>query len=64
MLKDYVVKTADLSEGIGAGNDVVLLRSFLETLKVDLKFTLHVEVRFAAQGVPVPFPKLSPNLLP
>ncbi|MBF8708303.1 hypothetical protein IR016_16035 [Pseudomonas putida] len=64
VLKDYVVKTADLSVGIGMGNDVVLPRSFLETLKIDLKFTLHVEVRFFAHGVPVPFPKVSPLLLP
>ncbi|MNJ62567.1 hypothetical protein D3C77_584110 [compost metagenome] len=64
VLKDYVVKPADLSEGIGSANDVVVLKSFLMTLLLDNPFTLHVQVRFAAHGVPVNFPSLSPTLRP
>ena len=64
VLKDYVVQPADLSKGIGAGNDVVVLKSFLKTLQLLRLFTLHVQVRFAAQGVPVEFPSLSPQLEP
>jgi len=39
-----------------------LLKSFLMTLLLDNPFTLHVQVRFAAHGVPVNFPSLSPTL--
>lgn len=62
VLKDYVVQPADLSKGIGASNDVVVLKSFLKTLQLLNPLTLHVQVRFAAQGVPVKFPSLSPKL--
>ncbi|SPO54038.1 conserved protein of unknown function [Pseudomonas sp. JV551A1] len=62
VLKDYVVRPADLSQGIGSANDVAVLKSFLMTLLLDNPFTLHVQVRFAAHGVPVNFPSLSPTL--
>ncbi|MNH18182.1 hypothetical protein D3C79_778800 [compost metagenome] len=64
MLKDYEVKPADLIGGIGQADDVVVLKSYLQTLELDVRFTLHVQVRFAAQGVPVNFPLLSPTLIP
>lgn len=64
VLKDYTVKPADLIGGIGQADDVVVLKSYLETLELDVRFTLHVQVRFAAQGVPVNFPLLSPTLIP
>ena len=64
VLKDYEVKPADLIGGIGQADDVVVLKSYLQTLELDVRFTLHVQVRFAAQGVPVNFPLLSPTLIP
>ena len=62
VLKDYEIKPGHLAEGIVVVNDVVVLKSFLATLKLDTPFTLHVQVRFAAQAAPVNFPRLSPTL--
>ncbi|MHC6224686.1 hypothetical protein ACYU03_07925 [Pseudomonas sp. X10] len=63
VLKDYAVQSGDLSGGIGRADDVVVLKSYLATLKLDEAFTLHVQVRFAEQGVPVNFPSSSPTLI-
>ncbi len=62
VLRNYVVNADDVEKGIGARNDVVVLKTFLSTLMDGVPFTVHVNVSFNKGYNWMKFPGLSPTL--
>lgn len=62
VLKNYAIEADDVENGIGARNDVVVLKSYLSTLLLNNPFTVHVNVSFNQGYSWVKFPVLSPQL--
>lgn len=62
VLKNYAIEADDVENGIGARNDVVVLKSYLSTLLLNNPFTVHVNVSFNQGYSWVKFPEMRPQL--
>jgi len=62
VLQAHAITEVQVRQGIGANNEVTVLRTFLATLKRDLQFTLHVQVSFDNGANWVDFPLYHPTL--
>ncbi|MFK3819039.1 hypothetical protein ACI2KG_21000 [Pseudomonas sp. NPDC089407] len=62
VLQAHAVTEAQVRRGIGADNEVTVLKTFLATLKRDEPFTLHVQVSFNNGANWVDFPQYHPML--
>lgn len=62
VLQAHAITQAQERQGIGANNEVTVLKTFLATLKRDLQFTLHVQVSFDNGANWVDFPQYHPTL--
>ncbi|MNN51785.1 hypothetical protein D3C81_1664460 [compost metagenome] len=62
VLTAHAVTETQVRQGIGANNDVTVLKTFLAELKRDEQFTLHVQVSFDNGANWVYFPEYHPTL--